>query len=95
MIGLFDFYPIGAKGQLTKPVNTCFLQLATDETSTFAFRLAPIHTACDFYSIAGKGDLRDLWDLLTTCIYDFVDRIFDGLNAIPFRIPRICLIYSR
>ena len=66
MIGSFDFCPIGGKGQLTKPVNTCFLHLAPDETSTFAFWLAPSHTACDFYSIAGIGDSRALWDLLTT-----------------------------
>ena len=92
MIGTFDFYRIVGKGQLTEPVNTCFLHLAKDETSTFAFWLALSHTACDFYSVAGKGDSRALF---VDNIFDFVDRIFDRLNALPFRIPWICLIYSR
>ena len=79
MIGSFDFYPIGGKGQLTEPVNTCFLHLAPDETSTVAFWLAPSHTACDFYSIAGRGDSRALWDfkLLTT----FMTLLIEFLTA--------------
>ena len=71
------FYPIGGKEQLTEPVNTCFLHLAPDETSTFEFWLAPSHTACDFYSIAGKGDSRALWDLLTT----FMTLLIEFLTA--------------
>ena len=42
MIGSFDFYPIGGKGHLTEPVNACFRHLVPDETSTFAFSLAPV-----------------------------------------------------
>ena len=64
-------------GQLTETVNTCLLYLVPDETSNFAFWLAPSHTACDFYSIASKGDSRVLWDLLTT----FMTLLIEFLTA--------------
>ena len=95
MIGSFDFYPIGGKGQLTEPVNTCFLHLAPDETSTLVCVLigSEPHGVWFLFNrrqrrLAGFMGFGDN-------IYDFVDRIFDRLNAIPCRIPRICLIYSR